>query len=126
MSQEIVVTGGSGRLGRVVVAHCIEQGYLVRSLDRAGRPAEPPAKGVIFRRTPADQFLAWHPAPRRQYVITLSGAAEVEASDGEVRLVGPGTIMLADDTTGKGHITRSLDPGPRATLLARPTTAGGT
>jgi nucleoside-diphosphate-sugar epimerase len=48
MSQEIVVTGGSGRLGRVVVAHLLEQGYRVRSLDRAGRPAEPPAEGVSF------------------------------------------------------------------------------
>lgn len=48
MSQEIVVTGGSGRLGRVVVAHCIEQGHRVRSLDRAGRPADPPAEGVTF------------------------------------------------------------------------------
>lgn len=65
-----------------------------------------PATGVIFRRSPADQLLDWHPAPRRQFVITLSGEAEVEASDGEVRQIGPGTIMLAEDVMGKGHITR--------------------
>ena len=76
-----------------------------------------PATGVIFRRTPADQYLDWHPAPRRQYVITLSGEAEVEASDGEIRRIGPGTIMLADDTTGKGHITRGIGAEDRISLF---------
>ena len=76
-----------------------------------------PATGVIFRRNPADQFLDWHPAPRRQYVITLSGEAEVEASDGEVRQIGPGTIMLADDTTGKGHITRGVGTVERLSIF---------
>lgn len=48
MSTDIVVTGGSGRLGKLVTAHVIEQGYRVRSLDRVGRPAEPAAETVTF------------------------------------------------------------------------------
>jgi hypothetical protein len=76
-----------------------------------------PATGVIFRRSPADQLLDWHPAPRRQFVVTLSGEAEVEASDGEVRRIGPGTIMLAEDTTGKGHITRGWGTAERISLF---------
>ena len=76
-----------------------------------------PATGVIFRRSPADQFIDWHPAPRRQFVITLSGEAEVEASDGEVRQIGPGTIMLADDLTGRGHITRGRGIEERLSLF---------
>ena len=76
-----------------------------------------PAIGVIFRRTPADQFLDWHPAPRRQFVVTLSGEAEIEASDGEVRRIGPGTIMLAEDVTGKGHITRGIGTEERLSLF---------
>jgi hypothetical protein len=76
-----------------------------------------PASGVIFRRSPADQFIDWHPAPRRQFVITLSGEAEVEASDGEVRRIGPGTIMLADDTTGQGHITRGIGTEERLSIF---------
>jgi quercetin dioxygenase-like cupin family protein len=75
------------------------------------------ATGVIFRRSPADQLLDWHPAPRRQFVVTLSGEAEVEASDGEVRQIGPGTIMLAEDTTGKGHITRGRGTAERISLF---------
>ena len=76
-----------------------------------------PAKGVIFRRSPADQYIDWHPAPRRQFVITLAGEAEVEASDGEVRRIGPGIVMLADDTTGKGHITRGVGTAERISLF---------
>lgn len=76
-----------------------------------------PATGVIFRRSPADQFIDWHPAPRRQFVITLSGHAEVEASDGEIRQIGPGTIMLAEDTTGKGHITRGVGNEDRLSIF---------
>lgn len=76
-----------------------------------------PATGVIFRRSPADQYLDWHPAPRRQFVVTLSGTAEVEASDGEVRSIGPGTVMLAEDVTGKGHITRAVGGSERTSLF---------
>ena len=76
-----------------------------------------PATGVIFRRSPVGQFIDWHPAPRRQFVITLSGHAEIEASDGEVRPIGPGTIMLAEDTTGKGHISRGIGPDERLSIF---------
>lgn len=76
-----------------------------------------PVTGLIFRTSAADQYIDWHPAPRRQFVITLSGEAEVEASDGEVRRIGPGTVMLAEDTTGKGHITRAVGGKERLSLF---------
>jgi hypothetical protein len=47
--------------------------------------------------------LTWHNAPRRQLVIRLSGEIDLEVSDGEVRRMLPGSILLAEDTTGKGH-----------------------
>jgi hypothetical protein len=76
-----------------------------------------PADGVIFRRSPADQFVDWHPAPCRQFVITLSGEAEIEASDGEVRRIGPGTVMLAEDVSGRGHITRGRGTTERLSIF---------
>lgn len=76
-----------------------------------------PVTGVIFRRSSADQYVDWHPAPRRQFVVTLAGEAEVEASDGEVRHIGPGTIMLAEDLDGKGHITRGIGTADRLSLF---------
>jgi quercetin dioxygenase-like cupin family protein len=42
----------------------------------------------------------WHVAPRRQYVINLSGQSEIEIGDGTKRRFGPGDIFLADDTPG--------------------------
>jgi hypothetical protein len=48
----------------------------------------------------------WHPVPQRLLAVYLSGAGTMEASDGEVRELLPGTILLAEDTTGKGHISR--------------------
>jgi len=51
---------------------------------------------------------SWHTGPRRQYVITLKGSAELELSGGQKVQVGPGQINLIEDTTGKGHITRNL------------------
>jgi quercetin dioxygenase-like cupin family protein len=75
------------------------------------------AQGIIFRHAPPDQLQDWHPAPRRQYVITLSGQGEIEISDGTKRRFGPGDVMLADDTTGRGHITRVVGNQPRLYVM---------
>jgi hypothetical protein len=47
----------------------------------------------------------WHPAPQRQFLVYLAGVTEFTVSDGEVRRLGAGTILLAEDTLGKGHIS---------------------
>ena len=56
------------------------------------------------------------PAPR-QYVISLAGGISITASDGETRHIGAGEIVLVEDTTGKGHITRSSGDKPRHTIF---------
>jgi hypothetical protein len=68
-----------------------------------------PATGIIFRMTPGDYDLDWHPAPRRQYIINLDAAVEITASDGERRVIGPGEVFLVEDTSGKGHLSKSVD-----------------
>lgn len=50
----------------------------------------------------------WHRAPRRMWLIVVQGAAQVTASDGEVRRFGVGSVLLMDDLKGKGHITRAV------------------
>ncbi len=69
-----------------------------------------PAVGVIFRETPEGASLDFHNAPRRQFIVTLSGWAELECGDGTRRRFGPGDILLAEDTMGQGHITREIQP----------------
>ena len=48
----------------------------------------------------------WHPVPHRLLAVYLSGSGEMTASDGETRELLPGTVLLAEDITGKGHISR--------------------
>ena len=76
-----------------------------------------PAKGIILRETSADFNRQWHNAPRRQFVITLKGEAEIEVGDGTKRRFGPGDIMLAEDLTGQGHITRGAGKQPRISIF---------
>ena len=45
----------------------------------------------------------WHTAPGRQYLITLKGHAEIEIGGGKIVHSTPGTVLLIEDTTGKGH-----------------------
>jgi quercetin dioxygenase-like cupin family protein len=75
-----------------------------------------PAERVVFVRAEAGWRGDWHPAPRRQLVFYLSGAGEVQVSDGEVRRFGPGAVLLLEDTHGKGHLSRAL--GEEALMLA--------
>ena len=59
-----------------------------------------------------------HNAPRRLLIVQIDGTVEVEVSDGEKRQFGPGSVLLVEDTTGKGHLTRNLTGRPRSTLIA--------
>jgi quercetin dioxygenase-like cupin family protein len=71
------------------------------------------ATGITFRVSPPGYVLDWHCAPRRQYSISLSGTAEIEVGDGTVARVGPGDVILAEDLTGQGHLTRVVGDEPR-------------
>ena len=44
----------------------------------------------------------WHPAPPRQLTFYLAGHVEGETSDGTRRTIGPGSVVLEEDTIGKG------------------------
>jgi quercetin dioxygenase-like cupin family protein len=70
--------------------------------------APTPVNALIFSRLAAGYDSDWHPPPRRQFVIVLTGTMRLTASDGEVRRFGPGAIFLVEDLTGKGHQTSAL------------------
>jgi quercetin dioxygenase-like cupin family protein len=83
--------------------------------SETGKPVE--VTDFNFRRMRAGADSDWHPAPRRQFVIVMSGTVEIEASDGEVRRFGPASMFFADDTMGK-HRTRPV--GDDAVIVAVP------
>ncbi len=74
-------------------------------------------RDLQLRRTNQDYNLDWHPAPRRQYVVTLSGESEIELEGGRKIRLGPGHILLAEDTTGQGHISRAVGSEDRISLF---------
>lgn len=72
--------------------------------------------GVIFRQVAGDYDLDFHVAPRRQLVVNLTGSVEIDTGE-EARVFEAGSIMLAEDTTGKGHVSRNVDGQPRSCLF---------
>ena len=76
-----------------------------------------PANGIIFRQTSGDHDRPGIPAPRRQYIINLDAGVELTASDGEAREIGAGEIILVEDITGKGHLSKSIDSKMRHSIF---------
>jgi hypothetical protein len=96
-------------------------------VDMAPTPFAPPAPPVdlspplqatrcLFVSFPEGWHGDWHPVPRRQLICFLTGTVEVRASDGEVRVFRPGDCGLAEDTRGRGHVSRNAGSG--AALMA--------
>ncbi len=69
-----------------------------------------PASGVVF--VVLTDMNEPHPASEPQWVVMLRGVIEVEVSGGACRRFGPGDLVFATDTTGRGHITRTVGDGP--------------
>jgi hypothetical protein len=92
------------------VSHFREESFDFRS----NRPSGPlshalaTGPGAMLLRLKPGAVEDWHNAPRPWYLIVVQGMSEVTTSDGEKRRFGLGSIVLLDDTTGKGHQTRAV------------------
>ena len=84
--------------------------------NSASAPPEQP-ESMTFRTQQPGVDLDFHPAPRRQYIVSLSGQVEVGLGNGEKRIFKAGDVMLADDTTGRGHTTRVVGNEPRVSIV---------
>lgn len=100
-----------------------------QTLVRAAPPAAPfyvsedgPASKYRFYTFEPGWIGELHPAPTRQFLALLSGEVEMETTDGTVRRFGPGDLVLLEDTSGKGHVTRNTSDG-YATFLVVPAPA---
>jgi hypothetical protein len=58
-----------------------------------------------------------HVAPRKQWVIVISGRVAIKTSDGSCREVGPGEVILAEDTAGRGHLATPLTTDFRFAMI---------
>ncbi|HJP21073.1 MAG: hypothetical protein QF546_01330 [Alphaproteobacteria bacterium] len=80
--------------------------------------AEIPLVGFQYVLAPASLNYDWHRAPQRQFVLFITGGAEIENGLGERHTVLPGGIYLGEDETGQGHITRALEGRERFSIFA--------
>ncbi len=74
-------------------------------------------EGLRFLQLPPGWFQEQRPAHNRRWLLVLSGVLDVEASDGEVRRFGPGSVLLVEDTSGLGHRGRVVG-GPAEIAIA--------
>ena len=80
----------------------VEHGHIDLDGEKA-RSAAVPTTDAAFQETQAHDTLAWHTAPRRQFVITLAGVLDFVTRDGEAFRLQPGVVLVAEDTVGTGH-----------------------
>jgi len=76
-----------------------------------------PVKNIIFRENDPSYDYDWHHAPQRQYIVLLDGEIEIETSGGEKRAFKGGDIILVEDTSGRGHRTRTTNNRPRRSIF---------
>ncbi len=113
-------TGDDGR------SHFEELDLPLRVSDVGALSSPIPVESVFVRSTaeltsaddtPRGHVWDYHVAPRRQFVFHIVGVTEIEVGDGTSRRFGPGDLLLADDLTGQGHISREIE-GPRLQVFA--------
>ncbi|MGI8838173.1 MAG: cupin domain-containing protein [Pyrinomonadaceae bacterium] len=61
----------------------------------------------------------WHVSSARNLFVVLSGEWEIEASDGTVRKFSSPDVLLAEDTTGKGHRSRVVSSEASLALVVQ-------
>jgi hypothetical protein len=99
-------------------SHFAEVDIPLRDAGEIGALSEQfPVSGIIFRETGGDYDYSWHNAPCRQFVLMLEGSVEIEVSDGTRRIFHSGDILLAEDTTGRGHISKAVNGQPRKSVF---------
>ncbi|GAB3007722.1 hypothetical protein GCM10027051_04700 [Niabella terrae] len=76
-----------------------------------------PVHSMVLREVAADYDYDFHNAPQRQYILLMDGSIEIETSLGEKRIFKGGDIILAEDTTGKGHRSRNLTRSKRKSVF---------
>ena len=90
---------------------CIERRLVPMAPDSSGRATSPDvaALRLFFRDTPPAHVHQKHRAPQRKFIFVTCGVGEIELGDGSRHRFAPGDILFAEDTTGDGHVTRTLE-----------------
>ncbi len=127
-------------LGRIAKMRCPHNHATPDSKSHFDKIEIPTTKGQVFRKMVLFEQLANYPAshirltrirtamrevgyhtiPERVPTARLDGPVEYETSDGEVRHVQAGAVVLVEDTLGNGHISRDAADGQPVILITLP------
>ena len=94
-----IYTGDDGQ------SHMEEMDPLTEEVHRI---ATKPGEDLVFRTFEENRAVERHNPTRRQYLFVLNGQMEVSVKDGTTLVFNPGDVLLAEDMTGQGHLTRSV------------------
>ncbi|MCX8957775.1 cupin domain-containing protein [Erwinia psidii] len=113
----ISITGHAEPIKTIAVQHRIPAVKLINTADnhsafiKGSVPslAKLSSEGLYFSNTFEEWQKGIHPAPKKQYVVTLVGKLKFKVSDGSTFIIEPGTVLLAADTMGEGHSWDIID-----------------
>ena len=81
--------------------------------------AATPAHDFSFMRAPAGWSSDWHPSSGRNLFLVINGEWEVTASNGESRRFGAGSVLVVEDTEGRGHSSRVISQTDSLAAMVR-------
>ena len=84
----------------------------IEPLDLTVASAAAISARCLFATRPPGAVQDWHNADSAMFIITLSGEMEVEIEGDRRQRFGPGSVRLAEDTTGTGHVSRVIGDEP--------------
>lgn len=122
------VRGGAG--DRYVVPHLFggadgesHLGEIALPYVPGGRPGSVQSRlhatDVEVRQSPPGVFIDWHGVSTPRLLIILSGQMEIGLGDGSKHILKAGDMVLAADTTGRGHTSRTVGDEPVRTVTVR-------
>jgi hypothetical protein len=77
------------------------------------------ASGAAFIAGPSGWVGDWHVSSARNLFVVISGEWEIESSDGTIRKFSSPDVLLAEDTSGKGHRPRVISQEDSLALVVQ-------
>jgi hypothetical protein len=112
------------------VSKCVLKGLDLKSFAPPASPyylgfAPENVQSVVFSVLPKGWYGDWHHAPGPQWVITLSGAWEIETADGSTLRQGPGEFQFNSDESAYaitpdahvGHAAKQVGDVPNVRVI---------
>lgn len=107
MKQVRIFTGDDNE-SHIEISHPEDFDWPERNGTRTERLGATNTQFFLREEGPVGPF---HNASQRQYMFYLTAQVEIGLGDGSTVMLEPGDVLLAEDTTGRGHSSRVVKSG---------------